>query len=119
MRLWRGSWRGAAWGYDVALYTELMMRAVESVFTPFGITASMLRSWLVKELPAENLHSRLEAKPARAYFGPLFEPVIPRLPIRRRFSSPLLESPANEDLGLIWPTSLDSSYSAPRIQSSR
>lgn len=73
-----------SWGYDVARYTELLMRAVESVFTPFGITASMLRSWLVKELPAENLHSRLEARPARTYLVPLFERVIPRLPIRNR-----------------------------------
>lgn len=62
-----------SWGYDVARYTELLMRAVESVLVPFGLTASMLRSWLVKELPAENLHSRLEARPARAYLGPLFE----------------------------------------------
>ena len=44
-----------SWGYDVARYTELLMRAVETVFTPFGVSASMLRSWLVKELPAEHL----------------------------------------------------------------
>lgn len=67
-----------SWGYDVARYTELLMRAVESVLVPFGLSASMLRSWLVKELPAENLHARLEAKPARRYLGPLFELAIPK-----------------------------------------
>lgn len=62
-----------SWGYDVARYTELLMRAVESVFTPFGVSASMLRSWLVKELPAEHLRARLEAQPPRRYLGPLFD----------------------------------------------
>lgn len=62
-----------SWGYDVERYTELLMRAVESVFVPFGVSASMLRSWPVKELPAEHLRARLEARPPRAYLGPLFE----------------------------------------------
>jgi DNA polymerase-2 len=62
-----------SWGYDVARYTELLMRAVESVLVPFGVSASMLRSWLVKELPAEHLRARLEARPPRVYLGPLFE----------------------------------------------
>ncbi len=65
-----------SWAYDVERYTELLMRAVETVFTPFGVNASMLRSWLVKELPPENLRARLEAKP-RAYLGPLFDLAIP------------------------------------------
>ncbi|MGE5138373.1 MAG: DNA polymerase domain-containing protein [Rudaea sp.] len=62
-----------SWGYDVERYTELLLRATESVLQPFGISASMLRSWLVKELPAEHLRARLEAGPARPYLGPLFE----------------------------------------------
>ena len=66
-----------SWGYDVARYTELLMRAVESVLVPFGVSASMLRSWLVEELPAEHLQARLGARPPRAYFGPLFESALP------------------------------------------
>ena len=62
-----------SWGYDVARYTELLMRAVELVLVPFGVSASMLRSWLVKELPTEHLRARLEAQPPRRYLGPLFE----------------------------------------------
>jgi hypothetical protein len=30
-----------SWGYDVARYTELLMRAVETVFVPFGVSASI------------------------------------------------------------------------------
>jgi DNA polymerase elongation subunit (family B) len=71
-----------SWGYDVARYTELLMRAVESVFTPFGVSASMLRSWLVKELPAEHLRARLEANKRRAYLGPLFELALPSGTVR-------------------------------------
>jgi hypothetical protein len=66
-----------SWGYDVARYTELLMRAVEAVLVPFGVTASMVRSWLVKELPAEHLRARLEARPPRRYLGPLFELTLP------------------------------------------
>jgi DNA polymerase II len=66
-----------SWGYDVARYTELLMRAVESVLVPFGVTASMLRSWLMKELPAEHLRARLEAQPRRKYLGPLFDLALP------------------------------------------
>ncbi len=73
-----------SWGYDLERYTELLMRAVETVFTPFGVNASMLRSWLVKELPAEHLRARLEARPPRVYLGPLFESVVPALPVKRR-----------------------------------
>jgi hypothetical protein len=62
-----------SWGYDVARYTELLMRAVESVLVPFGVTASMLRGWLEKELPAEHLRARLEAHPQCPYFEPLLE----------------------------------------------
>jgi DNA polymerase II len=72
-----------SWGYDVARYTELLMRAVESVLVPFGVSASMLRSWLVKELPAEHLHARLEARPPRRYLGPLFEPAVTPGSVRR------------------------------------
>lgn len=61
-----------AWGYDVERYTELLLRAVETVLGPFGLTGEMLRHWLAKELPAEHLHARLEAK-RRPYLGPLFE----------------------------------------------
>ena len=72
-----------SWGYDVARYTELLMRAVESVLVPFGLSASMLRSWLVKELPAEHLRARLEARPARAYLGPLSELALPAGSVNR------------------------------------
>jgi DNA polymerase II len=61
-----------SWAYDAERYTELLMRAVETVFTPFGISAQMLRSWLEKELPAEHLRARLEAKRPKPYLGPLF-----------------------------------------------
>ncbi len=61
-----------SWAYDVERYTELLMRAVETVFVPFGVNASMLRSWLVKELPPEYLQARLEATRAQPYLGPLF-----------------------------------------------
>lgn len=62
-----------SWGYDAERYVELLMRSVETVLEPFGLSGSMLRNWLVKELPAEHLRARLEAKKARAYLGPLFE----------------------------------------------
>ncbi len=42
---------------------EFLMRAEETVFTPFEVNASMLRSWLAKELTCEL---RLEAKSARS-----------------------------------------------------
>ncbi len=58
------------------------MRAVESVLVPFGVSASMLRSWLVKELPAEHLRARLEAQPPRRYLGPLFELPLTARPAR-------------------------------------
>jgi DNA polymerase II len=59
-------------GYDSEWYVERFLRAVETVLQPFGINASMLRSWLARELPAEHLRARV-ARPAAPYLGPLFE----------------------------------------------
>jgi hypothetical protein len=50
-----------------------LLRAVESVLTPAGVSAEMLHQWVAKELPAPHVHARLAAKTARAYWGPLFE----------------------------------------------
>ncbi len=62
-----------SWAYDVGRYTELFLRAVETVLQPFGINENILRNWLAQELPAEHMRSRLEAPRGRPYLGPLFE----------------------------------------------
>lgn len=61
------------WGYDVERYTELLMRAVETVVSPLGLNAQMLQDWLARELPAATLARRIQAAPSRPYLGPLFE----------------------------------------------
>jgi hypothetical protein len=61
------------WGYDVERYTELLMRAVETVVSPLGLNAQMLQDWLAHELPAATLARRIQAAPSRPYLGPLFE----------------------------------------------
>jgi hypothetical protein len=33
-----------SWSYDVAPYEELLLRAMEAEFAPFGVNASMLRN---------------------------------------------------------------------------
>ncbi|MBI4671788.1 MAG: hypothetical protein HY741_08995 [Chloroflexi bacterium] len=62
-----------ATGYDVARYTELLLRAVETILTPFGMNAEMLHQWMTRELPLEPIRKRIAEKPARVYWGPLFE----------------------------------------------
>ena len=47
-------------GYDVARYTEIVLRANETILTPLGMNGKMLSSWLAQELPAQHLHTRLE-----------------------------------------------------------
>jgi DNA polymerase I len=64
---------GGATGYDVERYTELLLRAVETIVAPFGMNAAMLRQWVTRALPLEPIRQRIAAKPARAYWGPLFE----------------------------------------------
>ncbi|HEX7588597.1 MAG TPA: DNA polymerase domain-containing protein, partial [Anaerolineae bacterium] len=59
-------------GYDAERYSELLLRAVETLLAPAGISAEMLRQWIKKELPAPQVHARLE-RTTRAYWGPLFE----------------------------------------------
>jgi DNA polymerase-2 len=59
------------WGYDVKRYTELLMRAVESITLPLGMNAPALRDWLAKALPTENVRPRLETSKTRMYLGPL------------------------------------------------
>ncbi len=62
-----------SWGYDVERYTELVLRAVETILSPMGVNARTLQSWLAKELPAEDVRTRLEEKRKRNHWGPLFE----------------------------------------------
>lgn len=62
-----------SWGYDVVRYTELLLRAVETVLAPLGVNAGMLHGWLAQELPATHLHVPLKKKGAHEYLGPLFE----------------------------------------------
>lgn len=60
-------------GYDAERYGELLLRAVESLLTPAGITGEMLGEWIKKELPTPALHARLKELQERVYWGPLFE----------------------------------------------
>lgn len=62
-----------ATGYDVERYTELLLRAAETIVAPFGMNAAMLRNWVTRALPLEPIRKRIAAQPARAYWGPLFE----------------------------------------------
>lgn len=64
-------------GYDAAFYETLLLRAVESVLAPCGITAQMLKDWVVKALPAPTLRKRLDAPKCSVYWGPLFELAAP------------------------------------------
>jgi DNA polymerase elongation subunit (family B) len=61
------------WGYDVARYTEIVLRAAETILTPLGMNGKMLSSWLAKELPAQHVRARLERRNVGEYLGPLFE----------------------------------------------
>jgi DNA polymerase-2 len=67
-----------ATGYDVERYTELLLRAAETIVTPFGMNGAMLRNWVTRALPVEPLRQRIAAPPARAYWGPLFEYTAPK-----------------------------------------
>ena len=60
-------------GYDAERYAELLLRAVETLLVPAGISAEMLRQWMAKELPAPQVHARLAERTTRVYWGPLFE----------------------------------------------
>lgn len=62
-----------AMGYDVERYTELLLRAAETILAPFGMNGAMLRAWLARQLPLEPIRKRVAEKSARAYWGPLFE----------------------------------------------
>ncbi len=61
-----------SWGCDVDRYTELSLRAVETVLAPLGVNGKMLQDWVTKELPAGHIRARLQAKHTREYLGPLF-----------------------------------------------
>lgn len=61
-----------AMGYDVERYAELLLRAVETVLAPFGVSAEMLRDHLARALPMPAMQKQIAAKPA-TYWGPLFE----------------------------------------------
>ena len=65
-------WDGS-WGYDVERYTEMLLRAVETILLPLGVHAKMLQGWLAQELPVQPLRARMEDKRAHEYLGPLFE----------------------------------------------
>lgn len=60
-----------SWGYDVERYTDLLLRAAETIVTPLGVNKQMLQGWLAKELPAPS-PQQLTA-PSAPYLGPLFE----------------------------------------------
>ena len=62
-----------SWGYDAKRYTELLLRAVETILMPLGVNAKMLQDWLAKELPAASMPMRVRAREKRPYLGPLFE----------------------------------------------
>lgn len=62
---------GGSTGYDVERYTELLLRAVETVLAPFGISAEMLRDHLTRALPMPLMQKQIAAK-AKVYWGPLF-----------------------------------------------
>ena len=62
-----------SWGYDAKRYTELLLRAVETILLPLGVNAKMLQDWLTKELPVESMPVRVRARDKRPYLGPLFE----------------------------------------------
>lgn len=62
-------------GYDAERYGELLLRAVESLLAPVGISAEILGQWIAKELPTPHVRARLadtQSAP-RLYWGPLFE----------------------------------------------
>ncbi|MBI5650401.1 MAG: hypothetical protein HZC40_08150 [Chloroflexi bacterium] len=65
-------WDGA-WGYDVARYTELLVRAVETITQPLGLDAPALRAALACEHPNGQPRARLVTPIAPMAFGPLFE----------------------------------------------
>ncbi len=69
-RAWELS--GDSTGYDVERYTELLLRAVETVFAPFGVNAKMLRDHLTRALPMPAMQKQIAAK-ATTYWGPLFQ----------------------------------------------
>jgi DNA polymerase-2 len=72
-----------SWGYDVERYTEIFLRAVETILTPLGVNVKMLQDWLAKELPVQPLRARIEHTRAREYLGPLFEFAIHRQTVSR------------------------------------
>jgi DNA polymerase-2 len=71
-RAWELS--GDSTGYDVERYTELLLRAVETVLAPFGVNAKMLHDHLTRALPLPVMQKQIATK-ATTYWGPLFEGV--------------------------------------------
>ncbi len=69
-RAWELS--GDSMGYDVERYTELLLRAVETVLAPFGVNAKMLRDHLTRALPMPLMEKQIAAK-GKVYWGPSFE----------------------------------------------
>lgn len=60
-------------GYDAERYGELLLRAIETLLAPAGITKEMFQDWIARELPTTQLRARLTEKTPRLYLGPLFE----------------------------------------------
>jgi DNA polymerase-2 len=59
--------------YDTEKYTELLLRAVETVLTPLGITRTQIEEW-VKQRIGETERLRLDLrKPQKVWLGPLFD----------------------------------------------
>lgn len=81
-------------GYDAERYTELLVRAAETLLWPFGVSPIMLRGWLRNELPTEYIQARLGARTARAYLGPLFERTVRAESLPK--SSPIYYAPSIE-----------------------
>jgi DNA polymerase elongation subunit (family B) len=59
--------------YDAERYTEMLLRATETVLAPLGISATMLEDWRAWALPSRSLQARVARNSARDYWGALFE----------------------------------------------
>lgn len=73
------SQRARAWefyaeeeGYDVERYTELLLRAAETILTPFGITKKMLHCWRNRALSVQQIQDQICQKSMFTEWGPLF-----------------------------------------------
>ncbi len=59
--------------YDVEKYTELLLRAVETVLTPLGVTHSQIDQWVKERTGEVERIAIVLPNKTKTYWGPLFE----------------------------------------------